>query len=138
MRNTIADRMLEVQRTDWSKRYLDRKLKAKEEAEEAKVENASSSIPNTRPSHSLIEYAGKYSHPGYGTFHIALQEDSLFAHFPIKTFYLKHVHYDIFEPFEVTKTGIDTSDTGPLRRADGALRPVSAALRPNDAYPTAA
>lgn len=115
VRNTIADRMLEVERTDWSKRYLDRKLKAKEEEAEAKAETASSSTANTRPSHSLIEYAGSYSNPGYGKFHIALREDSMFADFPIKTFYLRHVHYDIFEPFEVTKTGIDTTDAGPLR-----------------------
>ena len=115
VRNTIADRMLEVERTDWSKRYLERKLKAKAEEEEGKPETTSSEVANTRPSHSLIEYAGKYSNPGYGTFNIALREDSLFADFPIKTFYLRHVHYDIFEPFEVTKTGIDTTDTGPLR-----------------------
>ena len=29
--------------------------------------------------------------------------------------WLKHYHYDVFEPFKVTETGIDSTDSGPLR-----------------------
>lgn len=115
VRNTVADRMLKTQKTDWSKRFTERKLKAKKEEDEAKTETTSSKIENTNPSHILPNYIGKYSNPGYGEFNISNQNDSLFANFKLKTLYLKHVHYDIFEPFEVTKTGIDTTDNGPLR-----------------------
>ena len=115
VRNTVADRMLKTQKTDWSKRFAERKLKAKKAAKASKAETPSLKIANTKPSHILREYTGKYINPGYGKFNIIKQNDSLFANFTLKTFYLSHVHYDVFEPFEVTKTGIDTTDTGSLR-----------------------
>lgn len=115
VRNTVADRMLKTQRTDWAKRFSEKKLKDKKEEEEAKSDNISSKIENTKPSHILQDYTGKYSHPGYGEFNLTNKNDSLFANFKLKTFFLKHVHYDVFEPFELTKAGIDTTDTGPLR-----------------------
>jgi CubicO group peptidase (beta-lactamase class C family) len=115
VRNTIADRMLEVNKTNWAQRYIDRQEKAKKENQEVKAESTSGKIENTKPSHILQEYAGKYSHPGYGDFDITVERDSLFANFKLKKLYLKHFHYDIFEPFEVTETGVDTSDSGGLR-----------------------
>jgi hypothetical protein len=48
---------------------------------------------------------------------ITIIRDSLFAQFSITKLWLKHYHYDIFEPFEVKKWGVDT--TGFL---DGSLR----------------
>ena len=89
--------------------------KAKKEEEKAKSKTTLSKIENTKPSHILQDYTGEYSHPGYGEFNIINKKDSLFAYFKLKTLYLRHEHYDIFEPFEVTKTGIDTTDKGPLR-----------------------
>ena len=107
--------MLKTQKTDWAKKFSEQKIKAEKEEKDAKSEMTSSKIENTKPSHILLDYTGKYSHPGYGEFNVTNKNDSLFANFKLKTFYLKHVHYDIFEPFEVTKTGIDTTETGPLR-----------------------
>lgn len=115
IRNTIADRLLKTKKTDWSKKFIERKLKAKKEEKAAKSETISSKTENTKPSHILQNYTGNYSNPGYGEFNITNQNDSLFANFKLKTFYLRHVHYDVFEPFEVTKTGIDTTNSGPLR-----------------------
>jgi len=115
VRNTIADRMLKVNKTNWTKRFKDRQEKEKKAATEAKKESKATNIPNTKPSHLLEEYAGEYSHKGYGKFTLSVENDSLFANFKLMKFYLKHYHYDIFEPFEVEKTGIDTTDTGPLR-----------------------
>ena len=115
VRNTVADRMLKTQKTDWAKRFTERKLKAKKEEEEAKSETKSSKIENTKPSHILEDYTGEYSHPGYGEFNITNKNDSLFANFKLKKLYLKYIHYDIFEPFEVTKTGSDITDRGLLR-----------------------
>ncbi len=118
VRNTVADRMLRTQKTDWSKIFTERKLKAKEEEEEeeaTKSETTSSKTENIKPSHILQDYTGKYSHPGYGEFNITNQNDSLFVNFKLSKWYLRHEHYDIFEPFEVTKTGIDITDNSPLR-----------------------
>ncbi|NNF36164.1 MAG: serine hydrolase, partial [Saprospiraceae bacterium] len=41
--------------------------------------------------------------------------DSLHARFKLMTLYLKHYHYDVFEPFEITETGVDTTAGLPLR-----------------------
>ncbi|RLD67108.1 MAG: serine hydrolase [Bacteroidetes bacterium] len=115
VRNTVADRMLKTQKTDWSKRFTERKRKAKKEKKEVTSESRSAKIENTKTSHISLEYTGIYSHSGYGYFNISMENDSLFANFKLKKFYLKHYHYDTFEPFEVTKTGIDTTDSGSLR-----------------------
>ncbi len=115
VRNTIADRMLNVNKTDWVKRYVDAQEKAKKNQKEAEAAKTSERIENTRPSHIKLEYAGTYSHPGYGSFEINVEKDSLYAQFKLIKMWLKHYHYDVFEPFEVEETGIDTTDSGPLR-----------------------
>lgn len=115
VRNAISDRMLNAEKTDWVKVYKEREAKSRKEEQAAKTKSVSARIENTRPSHILQEYTGRYSHPGNGEFTISLQQDSLFAQFKLMKMYLRHEHYDIFEPFEVTKTGIDTSESGPLR-----------------------
>ncbi|MBN4085134.1 serine hydrolase [Flavobacteriaceae bacterium AH-315-B10] len=115
VRNTIADRMLNVNKTNWTQRFLDAIEKAEKTEKEAKESKTSDKIENTKPSHIKQEYAGTYSHPGYGTFEINVERDSLFAQFKLMKIWLKHYHYDVFEPFEVKETGIDTTDSGPLR-----------------------
>lgn len=115
VRNTIADRMLKVTKTDWIQRFIDAKEKAEKAKKEAEESKTSERIKNTKPSHIKQEYAGTYSHPGYGSFEIKVERDSLFAEFKLMKMWLKHYHYDVFEPYEVKETGIDTTDSGPLR-----------------------
>lgn len=112
-RNTAADRMLETRKMDWSKYFTDQQEKNRQAQEN--IEQESTAVANTSPSHVLNDYTGNYYHPGYGRFEITKESDSLFANFKLMKMYLKHEHYDIFEPFEVTDEGIDTTDTGPLR-----------------------
>lgn len=109
VRNTIADRMLNTEKTNWAKRFQEQQAKAKAQNE---VQAESSKIENTRPSHILQDYIGKYAHPGYGEFEVIAENDSLFACFPLKKLYLKHYHYDVFEPFEVTDSGVDSTGVG--------------------------
>lgn len=115
IRNTVADRMLGGRIIDWAENYVDRMNKAKEAESTSESEEAQPKVIVSKPSHLLNEYEGEYQHPGYGKFKIRLSSDSLFADFALISMYLKHDKYDIFEPFEVKKEGIDTSDTGPLR-----------------------
>ncbi|NNF33045.1 MAG: serine hydrolase, partial [Saprospiraceae bacterium] len=115
VRNIVADRMLNAEKTDWAQRFIDRQEEARKEAEEAEEDTPSNKVENTTPSHSLVEYIGKYNHPGYGEFDIEMVNDSLQAKFKLMTLYLKHYHYDVFEPFEITETGVDTTAGLPLR-----------------------
>ncbi len=109
VRNTIADRLLGVDQTDWAQDYLDDIAKSEEASEESNEAKETGKVENTRPSHSAVEYTGDYNHPGYGTFNIRINNDSLFADFKLRTVYLKHYHYDIYEPFEVDGNKIDTT-----------------------------
>lgn len=110
VRNTVADRMLKTKTTDWAEFFKTRQEETKKEQAEGKQIKKSVKIDNTKPSHILQEYTGKYSNPGYGTFDISIKGDSLFAHFKLKKYYLHHVHYDVFEPLEVTASGIEISE----------------------------
>ena len=115
VRNTVADRMLKTAKTNWVEWFLKNKEKGQKAELEAKVKSVSNKVPNTRPSHILQEYTGKYSNPGYGEFTITQSNDSLFAILKRMKFYLKHEHYDVFDFFEVTKNEIDTTESGPSR-----------------------
>lgn len=111
VRNIIADRMLNLPYFDWNKNSLEERDKARKTQKEAEVKSVSANIKGTSLSHKTKEYEGRYSNPGYGTFSIILKGDSLFAVTALKKLWLKHYHYDVFQPFEVTKHGIDTTDT---------------------------
>lgn len=111
VRNLISDRILGLPYYDWSsdrRRTLD-KAKATE-----KAKSVISRKMNTQPSHALTEFAGVYSHPGYGTFEVALRRDSLFAQTPRRTFWLQRIHHNIYEFFD-TRGGIDTASHSPVR-----------------------
>ena len=115
VRNTVADRMLNEKKGDWVDWY--KKLKEKQQKAKEAGESAADSteIKNTTPSHDLSAYTGYYENKGYGRFQISKESDSLFAHFKLIKFYLKHKYYDIFEPMEVTPTGIEEFDELPVK-----------------------
>lgn len=115
VRNTVSDRMLNEKKIDWANYFLEKNNKQKEANDEAKNESTSKQNKSTPPSHKLESYMGNYFNPGYGKFSITLKGDSVFANFKRTKFYLKHIYYDVFEPFEVTKYGIDTTNVGSLR-----------------------
>jgi CubicO group peptidase (beta-lactamase class C family) len=116
VRNLIADRMLKLPYFDWCtdlKRAAD---KAKATAKEAEKSKTSNQKTGTAPSHILQDYAGLYSHPGYGNFEVAVIRDSLFAIVGKDSLWLRHFHYDVFEPFEKPAgEAIDTSDHPSIR-----------------------
>lgn len=148
VRNTIADRFFEGKKTDWTKRFIDSQEKAKKMQEELKLEDSKTTqIKNTKPSHIKQDYTGSYENAGYGSFNIIVENDSLFAILKRKKLFLRHYHYDVFEPFEVTKTGIDTTETGQMRlnfasgdggeiinvsmKTEAALEPIAFKRSPN-------
>lgn len=112
VRNIVADRVLGVERSDWIKELKAQIDEGRKNQQQALANRVSSRKTGTKPSHVLQEFAGEYQHPGYGTFKLEVANDSLFAQFPIKRFWLKHFHYDVFEPFEVTPSGVDTNGLG--------------------------
>jgi CubicO group peptidase (beta-lactamase class C family) len=114
--NVISDKMLDLKGRDWVENFKKNQKEAKEARETAANEQKAGVIDNTNPSHILHDYTGTYHHPGYGTFKINLQNDSLFAQLKLMKLWLKHVHYDVFEPYKVEKNGsVDTSEPSLLK-----------------------
>ena len=109
VRNTIADRLINVESTDWIKRYKDRK--AKQEDVEEEVE-AAPIQKKQAPQHQPKDFTGFYENLGYGQFEIIVENDSLFAVLPLWKLYLEHKHFDIYNSYKVTDEGIDTSNEG--------------------------
>ncbi len=115
VRNTIADRMLHTERTDWVKDFIITQEKAKKE----RKGNEEIARPNIKtadnPLHALNSYTGYYGNKGYGQFKIVKEKDSLFAQFKLQKYYLKHLHHHVFAPFEATDMGIDLSKVWPIQ-----------------------
>ena len=113
-RNAITDELLGLEKTDWEAYYIEKLGKAKEQQQKSKEEEKANTVSNTQPSHTLAEYTGKYHHPGYGTFRIIFESDSLWAQFPREKMYLGHKHYDIFMPYFVKDGRVDPESEFPL------------------------
>ena len=115
VRNLIADRLLNQPYFNWNddqKASVEKAKKANAESEKSKV---SSQKTATRPSHELKAYEGLYSHPGYGSLDIRYERDSLFAYAPNKSIWLRHYHYDVFQPFLFQDNQYDTSENNNQR-----------------------
>lgn len=111
VRNTIADRMLEVEKTDWNGEIYEEYQEGLEAQKAAKGAVSTSRIEGTSPSHGLQDYAGHYSNPGYGTLELVYLRDSLFAYVPEDTLWISHYHYDVFVPTAVENGRPDTSES---------------------------
>lgn len=114
VKNTVADRMLKTKKTNWVKYFNDQKEKNEKVTEEEILEQPSSKQINSPP-HELDDYTGNYSHLGYGQFTLTNESGKLFVNFKLKKYFLKHLHYDVFELFEVSENGIDITDTDLLK-----------------------
>ncbi|MCK8479527.1 serine hydrolase [Psychroserpens algicola] len=112
VRNTIADRMIGEDRSDWVGRYEENLEKGKKAQKEAEENSETSNVKNTKPSHISLDYTGKYTHDGYGTFEIVSQNDSLFSTINSDKIYLHHYHYDVFEMIDVVEGKVDTASYG--------------------------
>jgi len=114
VRNTIADRLLGLNKIDWNQRANDAQAKAKVAAKDAEKKITSTKKQGTKPSHKLTDYEGLFNNPGYGTIEIFSKADSLFFRSRNGDAFLRHYHYDAFELFPIDKKdGIDT--TGPAQ-----------------------
>lgn len=116
VRNMIADRVLGIAPFDWNGRANAGQEKAKQATKDAEKSMVSNRKTGTSPSHPKKDYAGLYSHPGYGTIEVALRNDSLIMVTQNGDAWLRHYHYDVFELMDIDKEyGIDTSAKGGLK-----------------------
>jgi CubicO group peptidase (beta-lactamase class C family) len=135
VRNTIVDRMLRLPSYDWNAELRKQRADAEKAAAEARKSKQSSRKPGTRLSHAPQDYTGRFGNDGYGHLSVILKNDSLFLTSPQNKMWLRHFHYDVFEAFELSKSGrLDTTEEG-LKvefRADlaGDLSTLAAQIEP--------
>lgn len=112
VRNTVADYMLGVNKTEWAKKFKEDLKESLEVLEKAQEDKELSNVKNTKPSHTFIEYTGFYENEGYGKFEIKLENDSLTTVLNNDKLYLNHFHYDTFELLDYNDGKIDTTEIG--------------------------
>ncbi|MCA1696600.1 MAG: DUF3471 domain-containing protein [Actinobacteria bacterium] len=88
------DEVLGLERLPWGQRFLERQEVGESGAQEAKAR--AHRVPDTRPSHALEDYAGRFSHPAYGSFDIEVENAVLRARFRTLSLTMRHRHYDVF------------------------------------------
>jgi CubicO group peptidase (beta-lactamase class C family) len=93
----VYERLLGMDQTPWSKRFLERRLAGKKAGTEARAKAGADRVPNTKPSHTLADYAAEYENPAYGILKIGLQGDQLQFGFHEFHFPMSHFHYDRFD-----------------------------------------
>jgi len=117
----IFDRFLNVKdKTEWFDFY-DGKYKALIDEMMAKLnEIFDSKKEGKQPSHDLSEYAGTYTHPGYGEITVSCQGEGLSAKYHSFDLKLSHLHYDIFT-FILHKMPLSVSFTSNVKGEIDAL-----------------
>jgi CubicO group peptidase (beta-lactamase class C family) len=93
----VYERLLGLDQTPWSDRWLEVRLKGKKAGKEARAKAGAERIPDTRPTHPLPDYAGDYEHPAYGILKIGIKEGQLQFDFHKMQFPLSHFHYERFD-----------------------------------------
>jgi CubicO group peptidase (beta-lactamase class C family) len=93
----VYERMLGLDQTPWSSRFLETRLKSKQAGTEARAKAGAERIPDTKPSHALSDYAGDYENPAYGILKFGLKDGKLQFDFHKVQLPMTHFHYDRFD-----------------------------------------
>jgi CubicO group peptidase (beta-lactamase class C family) len=93
----VYERLLGLDQTPWSERFLEIRLKDKKAGTEARAKAGADRVPDTKPSHALADYVGEYEHPAYGILKIGMKDGQLQFDFHKIQLLLSHFHYDRFD-----------------------------------------
>ncbi len=113
----VYERLLGMDQTPWTKRWLDIRLKAKKAGTESRAKAGLDQVRNTKPSHPLEDYSGEYEHPAYGLLKIGLLDGQLRFDFHKIAFPMTHYHYDRFDTPDDERYGKWSVNFLPTRRA---------------------
>ena len=96
----LVDRVLGREGEDWNQRISD--FYAQQQAEPDTTQSDTTEAPQDTtaapgPSHPLDDYVATYSNPGYGTFEVTMEDDSLAGRYGRFSGTLRHEQYDVFE-----------------------------------------
>ncbi len=96
--NYATDMFLGNETIKWEKRvWPDKKEEEEKEEENDLNKKDEGKVAGTKPSHSLKDYAGKFTNQGYGEASIDFTNNKLYANYNSFKLTLDHYHYDVFE-----------------------------------------
>lgn len=101
----IYDRLFGYQHDDWSYKLKTEVNKVEIMMEQMKAAMKQHGKENTKPSHKIDDYTGKFENPGYGAITITRNEDNLEMEYNNFKFRLNHHNYDVFT-FEYELLGV--------------------------------
>ena len=93
---TAADRILGLEAKDWIGEAAKRIALGEEAAKKAEEKKGTRKVPGTKPAHALADYAGEYTHPGYGDLKVEVAANRLVFTYNGITNPLEHWHYETF------------------------------------------
>lgn len=114
IRNTIADRLLNLKAKDWQRIQRSAYEKNMAAAKEKLKADSSMRKMGTKPSHALTDYTGTYTADGYGSIVIEQTKDGLSARYNSLTFKTKHYHFNYFS-FIPVEEGMDADENDALK-----------------------
>jgi CubicO group peptidase (beta-lactamase class C family) len=93
----IYERLLGLSQTPWSERRLMDRDASKALNKEGRGKAGGERVLNTKPSHTLADFAGEFEHPAYGVMYVTLKDTALQMDFHHIALPLHHFHYDRFD-----------------------------------------
>ncbi len=93
---TAADRIIGLESKDWIGEAAKRIAQGEEASKKAEEKKGTRRVPGTKPAHALADYAGEYTHPGYGDLKVEVEEGRLVFTYNGITNPLEHWHYETF------------------------------------------
>jgi CubicO group peptidase (beta-lactamase class C family) len=97
----IYDKLLGMEAIDWVQRYREIETKERDQELNAEKKGYTGRKTGTKPTHELVDYAGEFEHPGYGTLSIRADATAGAQKLLLKlndiARPLEHFHYDTFQ-----------------------------------------
>ncbi len=93
----VYERLVGLEPTPWSERWLSIVRKSKEAGTEARAKAGADRVSGTTAAHPLEDYAGDYENPAYGILGIGLQDGQLRFRFHAFEFPMTHYHFERFD-----------------------------------------
>jgi CubicO group peptidase (beta-lactamase class C family) len=90
------DLLLGLEPLEWNNLWREFYDKILEGVDQGNNKLMESQVPDTKPSHSLHDYAGEYAHPGYGVLTVECRNEELAGIYNGLELTFKHLHYDVF------------------------------------------
>lgn len=93
----VMDRLLGLDPIDWNGRFWQDHVELRQAVKRGQDKAQETQRANAPATHALSEFAGEYTHPGYGTCTIQQTGDALTFVFNGLELPMKHLNYDTFE-----------------------------------------